>query len=123
LEEPSRRFPINELLPKDYIVVRNHILASWRTDPAVLLPRTCILETVAASYSNLLRLEKRRGSTTKRIDLQRSARRRGGGAGGREKNQRRGGSQRPHRCMRGCATTAGDSLVLREEILLFPFFI
>jgi hypothetical protein len=26
--EPSRRFPIAELLPKDYIVIRNHILAS-----------------------------------------------------------------------------------------------
>jgi lysine-specific histone demethylase 1 len=64
----SLGFPIDDLLPEeraflpahvadapnDYIVVRNHILASWRADPAAPLPRARILETVAASYDNLV---------------------------------------------------------------------
>ncbi|KAG2581497.1 lysine-specific histone demethylase 1 homolog 2-like [Panicum virgatum] len=40
--------------PNDYIVVRNHILASWRADPAAPLPRARVLETVAASYDHLV---------------------------------------------------------------------
>ncbi|KQJ95042.1 lysine-specific histone demethylase 1 homolog 2 [Brachypodium distachyon] len=64
----SLGFPIDELLPaerpllaapdadapNDYIVVRNHILASWRADPRVPLPRARVLETVAASYDHLV---------------------------------------------------------------------
>uniref|UniRef100_A0A0E0QE80 SWIRM domain-containing protein n=1 Tax=Oryza rufipogon TaxID=4529 RepID=A0A0E0QE80_ORYRU len=64
----SLGFPIDELLPaerpllpapvaaapNDYIVVRNHILASWRADPRVPLPRSRVQETVAASYDNLV---------------------------------------------------------------------
>jgi [histone H3]-N6,N6-dimethyl-L-lysine4 FAD-dependent demethylase len=64
----SLGFPIDELLPEerpllpgpvadapnDYIVVRNHILASWRADPAALLPRARVLETVAATYDHLV---------------------------------------------------------------------
>jgi hypothetical protein len=40
------------------------------------------------------------------------------GQRGKEKNR----SQRPRRWRRGCATSAGDRLVLRDEILLFSFF-
>ncbi|GJN39697.1 hypothetical protein PR202_gb28832 [Eleusine coracana subsp. coracana] len=64
----SLGFPIDELLPEerpllppavadapnDYIVVRNHILASWRADPAAPLPRARVLETVAATYDHLV---------------------------------------------------------------------
>ena len=64
----SLGFPIDELLPEerpllpahiadapnDYIVVRNHILASWRADPGAPLPRARVLETVAASYDHLV---------------------------------------------------------------------
>ncbi|KAK1609421.1 hypothetical protein QYE76_033094 [Lolium multiflorum] len=64
----SLGFPIDELLPaeeavlaapdaaapNDYIVVRNHILASWRADPRVPLPRARVLETVAATYDHLV---------------------------------------------------------------------
>jgi lysine-specific histone demethylase 1 len=64
----SLGFPIDELLPEeeailaaadaaapnDYIVVRNHILASWRADPRVPLPRARVLETVAATYDHLV---------------------------------------------------------------------
>ncbi|KAJ1267228.1 hypothetical protein BS78_07G040600 [Paspalum vaginatum] len=64
----SLGFPIDELLPEerpllpphaadapnDYIVVRNHILASWRADPAAPLPRARVQETVAASYDHLV---------------------------------------------------------------------
>ncbi|KAF0901010.1 hypothetical protein E2562_037425 [Oryza meyeriana var. granulata] len=64
----SLGFPIDELhpaerpllpapvaaAPNDYIVVRNHILASWRADPRVPLPRARVQETVAASYDRLV---------------------------------------------------------------------
>ncbi|CAD6266086.1 unnamed protein product [Miscanthus lutarioriparius] len=64
----SLGFPIDELLPEerpllpahiadapnDYIVVRNHILASWRADPGAPLPLARVLETVAASYDRLV---------------------------------------------------------------------
>ncbi|XP_066352074.1 lysine-specific histone demethylase 1 homolog 2-like [Miscanthus floridulus] len=64
----SLGFPIDELLPEerpllpahiadapnDYIVVRNHILASWRADPGASLPLARVLETVAASYDRLV---------------------------------------------------------------------
>uniref|UniRef100_A0A453RZB5 SWIRM domain-containing protein n=1 Tax=Aegilops tauschii subsp. strangulata TaxID=200361 RepID=A0A453RZB5_AEGTS len=64
----SLGFPIDALLPaeeailadadaaapNDYIVVRNHILASWRADPRVPLPRARVLETVASSYDHLV---------------------------------------------------------------------
>jgi lysine-specific histone demethylase 1 len=64
----SLGFPIDELLPEerpllpphianapnDYIVVRNHILASWRADPRAPLPLGCVLETVASSYDRLV---------------------------------------------------------------------
>ncbi|KAF8669939.1 hypothetical protein HU200_051121 [Digitaria exilis] len=64
----SLGFPIDELhpeerpllpshiaeAPNDYIVVRNHILASWRADPGAPLPRARVLETVAASYDHLV---------------------------------------------------------------------
>ncbi|WVZ95112.1 hypothetical protein U9M48_040914 [Paspalum notatum var. saurae] len=64
----SLGFPIDELLPEerpllpphaadapnDYIVVRNHILASWRADPGAPLPRARVQETVAASYDHLV---------------------------------------------------------------------
>jgi [histone H3]-N6,N6-dimethyl-L-lysine4 FAD-dependent demethylase len=64
----SLGFPIDELLPEerpllpgpaadapnDYVVVRNHILASWRADPAAPLPRARVLETVAATYDRLV---------------------------------------------------------------------
>ncbi|XP_062191399.1 lysine-specific histone demethylase 1 homolog 2-like [Phragmites australis] len=64
----SLGFPIDELLPQerpllpapiadapnDYIVVRNHILASWRADPSAPLPRARVLETVAATYDHLV---------------------------------------------------------------------
>lgn len=64
----SLGFPIDDLLPEerphlpdhiagapnDYIVVRNHILASWRADPAAPLPRARVHETVAASYDHLV---------------------------------------------------------------------
>ncbi|KAL5232294.1 hypothetical protein ABZP36_031070 [Zizania latifolia] len=64
----SLGFPIDEMLPverpllpgplaavpNDYIVVRNHILASWRADPRVPLPRARVQETVTASYDHLV---------------------------------------------------------------------
>ncbi|CAO2205716.1 unnamed protein product [Urochloa humidicola] len=65
----SLGFPIDDLLPEerpllpdpniadapnDYIVVRNHILASWRADPGAPLPRARVLETVAATYDHLV---------------------------------------------------------------------
>ncbi|XP_066352431.1 lysine-specific histone demethylase 1 homolog 2-like [Miscanthus floridulus] len=64
----SLGFPIDELLPEerpflpahiadapnDYIVVRNHVLASWRADPGAPLPLARVLETVAASYDRLV---------------------------------------------------------------------
>ncbi|CAO2186915.1 unnamed protein product [Urochloa humidicola] len=64
----SLGFPIDDLLPderpllppdiadapNDYIVVRNHILASWRADPGAPLPRARVHETVAASYDHLV---------------------------------------------------------------------
>ena len=64
----SLGFPIDELLPEerpllpahiadapnDYIVVRNHILASWCADPGAPLPLARVLETVAASYDRLV---------------------------------------------------------------------
>ncbi|CAL5010005.1 unnamed protein product [Urochloa decumbens] len=65
----SLGFPIDDVLPEerpllpdpqiadapnDYIVVRNHILASWRADPGAPLPRARVLETVAATYDHLV---------------------------------------------------------------------
>ncbi|KAL6659454.1 hypothetical protein ACP70R_003494 [Stipagrostis hirtigluma subsp. patula] len=64
----SLGFPIDDLLPEerpllppsaadapnDYVVVRNHILASWRADPHAPLPRARVLETVASTYDHLV---------------------------------------------------------------------
>ncbi|KAL6838197.1 hypothetical protein ACP4OV_031979 [Aristida adscensionis] len=64
----SLGFPIDDLLPEerpllpphaadapnDYLVIRNHILASWRADPTAPLPRARVFETIAASYDRLV---------------------------------------------------------------------
>ncbi|XP_062217856.1 uncharacterized protein LOC133918134 [Phragmites australis] len=42
-ERPLLPAPIADA-PNDYIVVRNHILASWRADPSAPLPRVRVLE-------------------------------------------------------------------------------
>ncbi|XP_062191267.1 uncharacterized protein LOC133895083 [Phragmites australis] len=52
-ERPLLPAPIADA-PNDYIVVRNHILASWRADPSAPLPRVRVLETVAATYDHLV---------------------------------------------------------------------